>query len=272
MNHIVITGASSPLGIALCDHLVSTFHPKQLTIVARRTDLLQKIKCKYSSPSIVEALSLDLLKQEDLTKLCSYLDHQAPDLIINSAGIGLYGNALDHPIQEQINILELNSRALLQISLHGAKALLKHHRKGIILNISSAADALIYPTFSVYAASKSFVTSFSQSFDQEMKPYGIRILTSAPGPISTDFKQHASKGYALHQAANALSPERAARVIVWQLLKLKPYHVFPWKTRYGRAFLNSCIPKRWRYLLLKKFLKNDYKIKDLNTIFSDQDT
>jgi len=267
MNHILITGASSELGIALCESLVTTFHPTLLTLVARRADVLQSMQQKFSLST--HLLLLDLLQEEDLHTLCAYIDAKAPELVINSAGIGLYGHALLHSIKEQENIVQLNTHALVKISLHAARSLVQKARKGVIVNISSAADRLIYPTFNVYAASKSFVSSFSQGFDAEMKPYGVRVLTSAPGPIATSFKQRASKGYALQQATSALSPSQAAAAILWQILHAKPYYVFPWQVRYGRLLLDL-LPKRWRFALLKKFLKSSYEEKELREVISSE--
>lgn len=265
MNHILLTGASSDLGKALALALVQeTYKLKEtkkpaITLTARSKDILEDIKQSLMQRADVNILPLDLLIEKERQILIEWIHTHVPDLVINSAGSGLYGNALFHPIQEQIDILELNARVVLELSLHSAQSLLSHKKQGIIVNISSATDALVYPTFSVYAASKSFVTSFSQSFDEEMAPYNIRILTSAPGPLATKFKAHASKGYSPHPAKNALSCEEAAEHIVQQIKRKKRYQVFPRTTQIGRALARTLLPASCRYRLLKGFLKHSYK-------------
>ncbi len=84
-----------------------------------------------------------------------------------------------------MDILEVNAAAAVEISIEAARTLAQAKRTGTILNISSAAGELPMPAMAVYAASKSLLTMFSQSFDAEMRPYGIRVLASLPGQIAT---------------------------------------------------------------------------------------
>lgn len=258
MNKVLITGGSSSLGMALAKILLQHTPSMSLLLTGRDKEKLLSIQKQLSSYDVT-ILVLDLLQLEDRKKLIDWIEHHTPDLVINNAGIGLYGDALSHPIEEQLNILQLNAHALLEISLHTAKTLLALHKSGIILNISSATDTLCYPTFSVYAASKAFVTNFSKSFDDELSPYGIRVLVSSPGQINTDFRKHASKGYFDKTSQMALSSEEAAKEIFWQIQKKKKNHIFPIKVRIGRYLLLRCFPEALISWLLKKSLKNRYK-------------
>jgi len=253
----LITGATSPLGQALAKNLAK--HSIPLCLTGRQQSLLDKLKQTLSPFTQVETLTIDLLKENELQQLTSWIDSHSPDLVINNAGMGLYGNALLHPIQDQLNILKLNANTLLEISLHAAKALKDHYKRGTIVNISSAADCLIYPTFSVYSASKAFVTSFSQSFDEEMKPYSIRILASCPGSINTNFQKNASKGYFEDANSHAMSSDKAAQEILYQIQKDKKIHVFSKRTKILRYILLRSLPKSLIFFILKKMIHKRFK-------------
>ncbi len=255
----LITGATSPLGKALALELAK--HSIPLCLTGRQSTLLKDLQNTLSSLTKVEVLEIDLLKPHERHKLITWIKNHQPDLVINNAGIGLYGDALAHPIQDQLNILELNAHALLELSLHAAKALKEHVKKGTIVNISSAADHLTYPTFSVYSASKAFVTSFSQSFDEEMKPYSIRILTSCPGSIATNFQKNASKGYFQDIHSHAMSCNRAAKEIIYQIQKNKKIHVFLKSTWILRYLLLHFLPKKLIFFILKKMISKRFNHK-----------
>lgn len=254
MKKALITGGSSGLGVAMAKALLKHNSSLSLLLTGRDKEKLLSIQEELSSYDVT-TLVLDLLKPHDKKELVTWIEHHNPDLVINNAGIGLYGDALSHSIEEQLNILELNANVVLELSLHAAKAILAHKKTGTIMNISSATDQLCYPTFSVYAASKAFVTSFSKSFDEELKPHGIRVLVSSPGQINTDFRKHASKGYFQKPSSTALSCEEAAKEIIWQIQKEKKTHVFPTNVRICRYILLRCLPEWILSWILKRSLK-----------------
>jgi len=256
MNCAVLTGATSDLGKELAYALAQK--SSRLLLTARSLEALQHLKNSLkNTQATVDLLAIDLLIEKERQTLIAWMERFAPDLLINSAGIGLYGECLSHPIKEQMDILTLNAHVPLELSLHAAKALLKEKKRGTILNISSATDQLIYPTFSVYASSKSFLTHVSKSLDYELAPYGIRVLASAPGPIATQFRAHASKGYATRLDPGALSCKQATQEILRQIERQERYHPFPLKVRVGRFLLNM-LPESWRVKLLRRFLKPYY--------------
>lgn len=264
MNHILLTGASSPLGQALAHLLIYNFPKASLTLTGRSLKHLQELKNSLATLTQITLLPLDLLIEKERKTLIQWIKDHTPDLLINNAGAGLYGEALTHSIQEQINILELNSRVVLELSLYAAHALIKERKQGIILNISSATDCFTYPTFSVYAASKACVTNFSRSLDDEMIPYGVRVLVSAPGPVATKFRMHASKGHCVDAAPGAISCKQAAQEMINQIKTKTPYHVFPQTIKVGRALLRLFLPRYLLHKLLRKFLKNEYPSRSIS--------
>lgn len=239
----LVTGACSGLGLALCRLLASKNIP--LFITARDPKKLSAL-AQEVQPQITYVA--DLGDRKSRHGLVETIQHHAPDLIINNAGFGLYGDALLHTTFEQLEILEVNGSALLEITLEGARALKQKKKRGTILNVSSAAAFFTYPTFSVYAASKAFVNQFSQAFDAEMSPYGIRILTVCPGQIDTSFRERASKGHPQKSDAFTMKVEDVAEMIWNQIEKGKSLSVIDWRYRLATALGRFCVPKgivRW---------------------------
>ena len=203
----LVTGASYGLGKALCHALAARGVP--LLLAARNEEKLMEVAKSLSVPT--QIYPVDLADMSQRKQFLTWLKNEAPDLIINNAGIGLYGPAVMHPIQEQSEIVELDVQALVEITLDGARTLLEQKRQGTILNVSSAAAFFPYPSHCIYSASKAFVNNFSQGLDFELKPHGIRVLASCPGMIDTEFSLRAASGKA-HQKSSlwTMQAEKAA--------------------------------------------------------------
>jgi short-subunit dehydrogenase len=246
-NLALVTGATSGLGKALCHLLASKNIPLLLT--ARDPARLEELKRTLSVP--VTCYAADLSRKEERKGLLELIATQSPDLILNNAGFGLYGDALTHSTAEHLDMLEVNASALLEISLEAARALIANNKIGTILNISSAAAFFSYPTFSVYAASKAFVLHFSKSFDPEVAPHGIRVLCACPGQIATDFQKRASKTRPQKKMSLMMSAEKAAACIWSQIEKQQAVHIFDWRYQI-LVFVGRLLPERWTQKALRK--------------------
>ena len=148
-------------------------------------------------------------------------------------------------------MIDVNIKALMAISIAGVKALKNKKQKGIILNISSAASFLIFPSFSVYAATKAFINSFSQSLDVEVKPFNIRVLTSCPGMVETNFSKRAGAKKIVSEM-NIMTADKAAELMWEQIEKQKPLSIINWQYKLA-IFLSKFVPKFW---LAKRLQKN----------------
>lgn len=237
----LVTGATSGIGKEVCQLLAQK--GIDLLLSGRHLLQLQLLQEKLSQWVNVQILSADLTQPQDRQRLILTMHEQVPDLIINSAGIGLYGEALTYSTAEQVNILEVNSRALLELTLEAARALLSKEKKGVIFNISSAAGFQVMPSMAVYAASKAFVTHFSQAFDFEVKPYGVRILTLCPGMVATDFQQRAGGKKDSYQVGTMTS-SFVAKQIWKQIEQLNSFSIIDWKYRLLTK-LSYLLPKSW---------------------------
>lgn len=212
----LITGATSGIGEGLAQLIESKGIATLVT--GRQVEKLASFKGKK--------IVCDLAGDREALK--DFIRSEAPDLLVNNAGFGLYGKAIDQSIEEQLNMVEVNNKALLELTLEGAKALKAHGKRGVIMNISSAASFQPFPTSAVYAASKAFVTSLSQSLDEELMPDGIRVLTACPGKVATNFSKRASKGQG-KKVRQSMALDYAVEQIWRQIESGQRVNIFDWK-------------------------------------------
>src|SRR5664279_1804018 len=104
-----------------------------------------------------------------------------PQYIVNNAGFGLVGIASSLDRDEQLAMVDLNVRALTELSLSFVDSLERH--RGGILNVGSMAGFLPGPGMAVYYATKSYALSFSEALHSELKPRGVRVTVLCPGPV-----------------------------------------------------------------------------------------
>lgn len=244
----LITGGSSPLAIDLGLELFNQGYSVYLT--SRSSKYLDLAKKTFPCT----LFTADMTTHEGRSCVMQKIEKEAFDLVINSAGLGFYGNTLDLEDSDLQQMCTVNMLALALFSKAAAEAMRIHQKEGIIVNISSATDQLVYPSFAVYAASKSFVTAFSLAFAQEVLPFNISVLVAAPGQLQTRFQQRASKGF--YAAHNGLATKKAAQEIIRMIEKKQRYRVFPWSTRVYRCIFLWLCPKQLRYYLLKRSLRH----------------
>lgn len=180
-------------------------------------------------------------------KVLELIKEHKPDLIVNSAGLGFYGDAISLSLEEQIKILDVNVRALLEITLVGARVLREQNKRGVIVNISSIAGEMPTPGMSVYGASKAFVTQFSKALDFELRKEGIRVLVSCPGMVETNFATRAAKK---KQKLSAMKPEKVAEKVWRQIEERKAAVYFPHTYLFAKL-----LPSRWIQRLIYRSIQ-----------------
>jgi uncharacterized protein len=237
----LVTGASSGIGRALCDLLAA--QGIELIINGRDLEHLDETAKALRLKVNVQVLQADLSKPNERHVVVELIRQRAPDLVINNAGLALYNDAIQYPTENQMQILEVNGVALLELTLEAAKAMKAHQKKGVILNVSSVAGFFTFPYFAVYAASKSFINTLSQSLDYELKDDGIRVLAACPGMVDTNFRVR-SGGTPENNKQGLMTSAFAAEEIWKQIQTLKKVHIFNWKYRLAvlaRAFVPACL-------------------------------
>ena len=192
----LITGASSCLGAEFARQLAPLCDVVILT--ARRIELLQELAVELSeaSPDInIHCLQADLTVSEDIEALFSSIESLTltPDLLINNAGMGDYGEFSSSDWPKVNAMMQLNMVALTHLTRHYLPAMIINGA-GDIINVSSLASILPIPDFAVYAATKAYVTSFSEALRIELRDHGINVLALCPGPVHTGFGHVAQRG------------------------------------------------------------------------------
>jgi len=208
----LVTGASAGIGAALAR--VFAAHGHEVVLMARRGDrlaaLAEEIVVAGHPRPIV--LSVDLERADAVAALAAELEGRGvePAIIVNNAGFGLMGRAAALDRREQLAMIDLNARALTELSLAFLDSLARH--RGGILNVASVVAFAPGPWMAVYYATKAYVLSFSQALHAELADRGIRVTTLCPGPVPTEFQARA--GFHVDRAQNLLllPAERVAEI------------------------------------------------------------
>jgi short-subunit dehydrogenase len=193
----LITGASAGIGAELAN--VFAEHGHAVVLTARREAQLAAVADAIEAagrprPRIIAA---DLARPQAATGIESELRASGLEVqyLVNNAGFGFVGNATEMNRAEQLAMVDLNVRALTELSLAFAASLARH--KGGLLNVASVAGFMPGPGMAVYHATKAYVLSFSEALHQELKSQGVRVTALAPGPVKTEFQARAGmpEGY-----------------------------------------------------------------------------
>ena len=191
----LITGASAGIGREFARQLAG--HAGALVLVARRANRLQELHDELAShhPSLkVQIRRADLSRAEEVSALAEWIEGEkiAIDLLINNAGLGDRGPFATSDPERLEDMLQVNMVALTTLT-HRLLPPMLTRRHGAILNVSSCASFLPLPGLGVYAATKAYVTSFSEALKTELRGSGVSVTALCPGPVHTEFDQVARR-------------------------------------------------------------------------------
>jgi uncharacterized protein len=191
----LITGASAGIGTEFARQLAGRV--RSLILVARREERLVELRDELQQqyPRIdVRIQKTDLADPAQLKELIAWLDRETldVDLLVNNAGLGDTGPfATSDPIRNEQMAL-VNIVALTSLTRHLLPPMIAKQHGGI-LNVSSSAGFLPIPGDAVYAATKAYVTSFSEALRAELRGTGVSVCALCPGPVRTEFQEVASR-------------------------------------------------------------------------------
>ena len=191
----LITGASAGIGREFARQLAG--RARALILVARRRERLEELRNELTllDPNLnAHIRETDLSDENAVTDLCGWLESEniAIDLLINNAGLGDRGAFATSEPRRVTEMMAVNVMALTALT----RALLPSmiaRKHGAILNVSSSASFLPIPGFAVYAATKAYVTSFSEAIRAELRGTGVTVASLCPGPVHTEFSQGAER-------------------------------------------------------------------------------
>ena len=187
----LITGASAGIGEQLARVFASNGH--RVALVARRADRLETLAAEIVAAGGAKPIIIpcDLEQPDAGDKIAAALAAEGMDVeyVVNNAGFGKFGRAIEIDRAEQFGIIAVNIRALTDLSLRFSESLIRH--RGGILNVSSIAGFLPGPGMAVYYASKAYVLSFTEALRGELGPRGVRVTALCPGPVPSEFQARA---------------------------------------------------------------------------------
>jgi hypothetical protein len=186
MKKILITGASGGIGLETAKLLAAGGN--QLMLVARNKEKLEKVIENLPGEKH-EFLAADLSKKEEVHRIADHIAQNHYDVLINNAGVGMYGRFEEMSWSEQANMMHLNMYGPTILAYH----FIRNAKKGdSLVNISSTLATTSFPGLAVYAATKAYLNSFSESLWWENKKRGIYVLGFCPGVTRTAF--HGASG------------------------------------------------------------------------------
>ena len=206
----LITGASAGIGAELARVFAAKGH--RLALVARRVDRLQALADEITAAGAAApiVIACDLEQRDASDRIAAVLTEHGVEVeyVVNNAGFGLFGQAIILDRAAQLGIIDVNIRALTDLSLRFSDQLIRH--RGGILNVASIAGFLPGPGMAVYYASKAYVLSFSEALHRELAPRGVRVTALCPGPVPSEFQARAGLEPGFDSTVLNVSPSAVA--------------------------------------------------------------
>ena len=251
--NILITGATGGIGQAL----IEVFYKNSWNILAvgRNNKILEDLKLKYKDK--IEIYSRDISKEKEIIEFLEEIKDREINLLINGAGIGEIGEFENISLIEEQKMININIQALLILTKHFYKKMLKRKEGGII-NISSTAGFQVGgPLMCGYYATKAYVNSLTFGLIEENQEKNIKIMLLCPGPTATNFKgmkreiEGVKKFY-------ITTPEEVANQCYRDYISGKKLSI-PGKINKALYYINKFIPWKIQLRNIKKIQEKKYK-------------
>ena len=247
MAYALITGASTGIGKSIA-YLLAAKNTK-LLLVARSETLLKEMSAALPAQYGIDVqyLTIDLAHEDAAESIFSWVNRNnwPVTMLINNAGYGLSGGFEKYTAQDHAAMMQVNMTTLVNLVALFLPLLKKQPGQSYILNIASTAAYQAIPYLSTYAASKSFVVSFSRALKQELKKTNVSVTCVSPGGTDTDFSQRAQVGPKAMKAGEKvnMTPDKVAAIAVDAMLHKKTEVITGFINQLG-AFLAWLAPKR----------------------------
>lgn len=250
----VITGASAGIGAALAH--VFADHGHALVLIARHGPQLKALAdiIEERGRRRPHVIVVDLALPEVAARIDDELRDSGlePQFLVNNAGFGLVGHAASLDRTDQLAMIDVNVRALTELSLRFAESIARH--RGGILNVASVASFVPGPGMAVYHATKAYVLSFSEALHRELGAQGVRVTALCPGPVRTEFQARAGMSEGHFPRFLVRGAERVAREGYEGLMHGRRV-VIPGSANKAAAFLVRMLPRRTVFWMLREVMR-----------------
>ncbi len=253
MKIAVFTGASSGMGREFVHQITQTEKFDEIWVIARRVDRLEELKSEVDVP--VRCLGLDLTKHESIEEYKRLLEKENPEVavLVNASGYGKFGAFTDLGLEEQLGMVDLNSKALVAITYVTAP-FLKSGSK--VYQVDSLSSFQPVPYISVYGATKAFVLNFTRAVNAEWRHKGVKMMAVCPGWVKTEFFDTAVVDDSVITYYNQFfTPKQVVSRALRDMKKGKDVSVCGWKIRV-QVFFTKLLPHK---LVMKIWLKQQGK-------------
>ncbi|MGM9834157.1 MAG: SDR family NAD(P)-dependent oxidoreductase [Bacilli bacterium] len=235
----LITGASSGIGRDMSYYLSELGY--DLIIVARDKKALEEVAKKCQTE--VKVIAMDLSVTSNCFKLYDTVKDEDIDILINGAGFGLFGMTVKTDLERELEMIDLNIKAVHILTKLFLKKFVQRDR-GYIMNIASSAGFLAGPRLNTYYATKNYVAKWTMAIYEELRrdKSNVHICTLCPGPVRTNFNKVAGGTFAIKEATS----EYVAKYGIDKMFKNKLIIIPKFSVKLG-TFLNRFIP--WKLSL-----------------------
>lgn len=184
MKIAVVTGASSGMGREFVKQIDAAENFDEIWVIARRKERLEALAAECKNK--IRSIALDLMKSESIDEYKKLLEIEKPNIavLVNGSGFGRFGAFCDIELKEQLDMIDLNSKALVAVTYLSLPYM---KEGGRIYQIDSLSSFQPVPYIGVYGATKAFVLSFSRALNVELKKKNIKVMAVCPGWVKTEF-------------------------------------------------------------------------------------
>jgi uncharacterized protein len=192
MQYALVTGASKGIGRAIAYELAK--RKFNIILVSRTISELENLTAeliRYFNVK-VHYLALDLTQNDSPQKIADWIkENNIPlNVLVNNAGYGLWGGFEELTLEEQLNMMQINTISMVKLS-YLLLPILKQQQEAYILNVASTAAYQAVPRLNIYSASKAFVLQFSRALKYELKDSSVSVTCLSPGATATSFMDRA---------------------------------------------------------------------------------
>lgn len=254
IRRALVTGASAGIGTALVRALAD--RGVEVVLVARRQDRLEALAADL--PVAAEVLVADLADRGDLDRVAARLvsTSEPVDLLVNDAGLGVYGPLVDQDPARLQAMLDVNVAALVHLTRAALPHLVARGGGGVI-NVGSTAAYQPGPYSAVYGATKAFVRSFTEAVHEETRGTGVRVLLLAPGVTRTEFQSVAGVPEGAFPSVLTGDADQVAAAGLEAFATGRAVCVPAWTDRVavvGSELLPSSVTRRLRARVLRRYV------------------
>lgn len=248
----LITGASSGIGYDMSKYLATK--NCELILVARNKEKLEALQNELNKTVKTKIIVMDLANEQKLKELYVICKNENIDILINNAGFGLAGDFSELDLVKEMNMIDVNIKALHTLTKLFLKDMIKRNA-GYILNVASSASFQPGPLMATYYATKAYVLRLSEALNEELRAKKINVHVSilCPGPVDTNFNKVANVNFSVRP----LSSEYVARYAIDKMFQKEMIIVPGVKMKlakfFGRFLSDRALMKITYQIQKKKF-------------------